>query len=369
MPALTDPRIVLTLDAGGTSFRFDAVQAGRTLIDPPIRLPSLGHDLDASLGQLVRGFESVHAATGRRAVALALAFPGPSDYAHGVIGDLPNLPAFRGGVPVGPLLAAHFGLPAVIGNDGALFAYGEARFGLLPWVNGELASAGNPRRFANLLGFTLGTGFGGGLVVDGRLVAGDNDAAGQVWSTRHRDERGFIAEEGASIRGVRRAYASAAGLDLPDAPEPAVIAAIVAGGSPGDAAAARQAFRRLGQVAGDAIAGALALIDGLVVLGGGISGAGPLFIPALLEELNGTLARADGTSVARLAFPVLDLDRPEGLAALVGDEGKELPVGGTGRTVRYQAAKRGGIGVTRLGTSTAIALGAAALALERLDGG
>jgi len=366
MPTRTDPRLVLTLDAGGTSFRFDAVQAGRTLIDPPLRLPSFGHDLDASLGQLVQGFEAAHQITGRRAVALALAFPGPADYAHGVIGDLPNLPAFRGGVPVGPLLEAHFGLPVTMGNDGALFAYGEALFGLLPWVNGQLAAAGSARRFASLLGFTLGTGFGGGLVIDGRLVAGDNGAAGQIWSTRHRDERRFIAEEGVSIRAVRRVYASAAGLALSDAPEPAAIAAIAAGQAPGDAAAAREAFRRLGQVAGDAIASALALIDGLVVLGGGISAARPLFLPALLEELNGTLAFADGNSVARLVFPVLDLDRPEGLAALVADEAKDLPVRGTGRTVRYEPAKRNGIAVTRLGTSAAIVLGAAALALERL---
>jgi predicted NBD/HSP70 family sugar kinase len=56
-------------------------------------------------------------------------------------------------------------------------------------------------------------------------------------------------------------------------------------------------------VAGDVIASAVALIDGLVVLGGGISAASPPFLPALFGDLNGTLDRADGILVARVAFP------------------------------------------------------------------
>src|SRR5215468_3999135 len=200
----SDQRVVLVLDAGGTSLRFNAIQGGRALLDAPCTLPSFGDDLERSLGQITRGFATVHAATARRAVALSLAFPGPADYRRGIIGDLPNLPGFRGGVPLGPMLSARFGLPTFAGNDGALFAYGEALGGLLPFVNERLAAAGSVRRFANLLGFTLGTGFGGGLVIDGRLVVGDNSAAGQIWMMRHRDDRAQMAEEGASIRAVRR---------------------------------------------------------------------------------------------------------------------------------------------------------------------
>src|SRR5262245_11434226 len=70
-----DPRVVLVLDAGGTSFRFDAIQGGRRLLDAPRTLPSHGDDLARSLRQLTDGFAEVHAATGGRAVALSLAFP------------------------------------------------------------------------------------------------------------------------------------------------------------------------------------------------------------------------------------------------------------------------------------------------------
>jgi glucokinase len=360
-----DPRVVLVLDAGGTSFRFNAIQGGRALLDAPRALPSHGDDLARSLRQITDGFAAVHAATGHRAAALSLAFPGPADYRRGIIGDLPNLTGFRGGVPLGPMLAAAFGLPVFVNNDGALFAYGEALGGLLPQVNQRLAAAGSERRFRNLLGFTLGTGFGGGIVIDGRLVIGDNSAAGQIWMTRHRDQRQRMAEEGASIRAVRRDYAAAAGVAVDQAPEPKRIAEIAAGAAPGDRRAAAEAFRRLGQVAGDAIAGALALIDGLVVLGGGLSGAADLFRPALLDELDAPLELASGP-VRRLPFDVVDLDDPGGLAALCRDDGRPLPVPGTERTVAAPPPRRTGVGITRLGTTAAIALGAYAFALGEL---
>jgi glucokinase len=288
-----DRRVVITLDAGGTSFRFNAIQGGRLLLDP-IRVPTAGADLAACLDQLVAGFEAAQRAVGGEAVALSFAFPGPADYAAGIIGDLPNLTGFRGGVPLGPMLEARFGLPVFVNNDGALFTYGEALGGFLPWVNAALAAAGSARRYRNLAGFTLGTGFGGGLVVEGRLVRGDTSTAAQVWKLRHRDVRRCFVEEGVSIRAVRRAYAEAVGL-APDAvPEPRDIAAVAEGRAPGDAAAARRAFEELGRVAGDAVAQVLTLVDGLVVLGGGLSAAAPLFLPALLAEVNGTLEWHDG---------------------------------------------------------------------------
>jgi glucokinase len=360
-----DPRVVLVLDAGGTSLRFDAIQGGRALLDAPCTLPSYGDDLERSLAQITRGFATVHAATARRAVALSLAFPGPADYRRGIIGDLPNLPGFRGGVPLGPMLAARFGLPTFANNDGTLFAYGEALGGLLPFVNDRLAAAGSVRRFRNLLGFTFGTGFGGGIVIDGRLVVGDNSAAGQIWMMRHRDDRERVVEEGVSIRAVRRAYADAAGLALDEVPEPKRIAQIATGEAPGDRRAATEAFRRLGQVAGDAIANALTLIDGLVVVGGGLSGAAHLFRGALLEEINGRLDAASGP-VHRLPSRVLDLDDPAGLAALVAQDSEEVAVPGTADTVTYAPQKLTGVGVTRLGTTAAIALGAYAFALGEI---
>ncbi len=77
-------------------------------------------------------------------VAISFAFPGPADYPAGIIGDLPNLPAFRGGVALGPMLEEKFGIPVFINNDGDLFVYGEAIAGFLPYVNGLLEAGRQP---------------------------------------------------------------------------------------------------------------------------------------------------------------------------------------------------------------------------------
>jgi glucokinase len=365
MGIFDDGRLVLTLDAGGTNLVFNAIRGGQLLLEP-LALPSRGDELEASLDQLRKGFDQVFAATGGAAVAISFAFPGPADYRAGIVGDLGNLPGFRGGVALGPMLEDRYGVPVFINNDGDLFAYGEALAGFLPWVNQRLAEAGQPRRFHNLIAFTLGTGFGGGIVHHGRLLLGDNSAAGEVWLLRHRDQRETFAEEGVSIRAVRREYARSVGIVAGSAPDPREIAAIARGEAAGDAEAARAAFQRLGTVAGDAIAHALTLIDGLVVLGGGLSAAAPLFMPALLGELNGTFSTLDGGRVPRLELSVLDLDDPAGLAEFLRPDARKVRVPGSPRAVRYDPRKRTGIGCSRLGTSAAISLGAYAFALVEL---
>ena len=151
-------------------------------------------------------------------VAISFAFPGPADYPAGIIGDPPNLPAFRGGVALGPMLADKFGIPVFLNNDGDLFVYGEAIAGLLPHVNNLLEKAGSTKRYKNLFGVTLGTGFGGGIVRDGELFIGDNSMAGEVWLLRNKLAPAMNAEEGASIRAVRRVFAEQA--DIPSSRRP-----------------------------------------------------------------------------------------------------------------------------------------------------
>jgi len=361
-----DDRTVLTLDAGGTNLTFSAIAGNREVVHP-LTLPACGDDLGACLGQIVEGFSRVRRAAGGSAVALSFAFPGPADYPAGIIGDLSNLPGFRGGVPLGPLLEERFGVPVFINNDGDLFTYGEALWGLLPEVNRALAAAGSPKRFRNLLGVTLGTGFGGGIVRGGELYLGDNSAAGEIWLVRNKLDGGCFAEEGASIRAVRRAYALAAGLPPEAAPEPKEIDAIARGQAPGDAAAAREAFRRLGEVAGDAIANALTLLDGLVVVGGGLAAAAPHFLPALVGQLNGRLESLAGGEVPRLELTAWNLDDEAELREFLADRTRTVAVPGSTRRVVYDPRKRTGVGLSRLGTSHAVALGAYAFALAALD--
>jgi glucokinase len=362
----TDPRVVLTLDAGGTKFSFSAARGGRE-IGEPVVLASRADDLPRCLETIVEGFTRVKQAAPAPPVAISFAFPGPADYPRGIIGDLGNLPGFRGGVALGPMLEDRFGVPVFINNDGDLFAFGEAIAGLLPWVNGLLAEAGSPKRFRNLFGATFGTGFGGGIVQDGRLWIGDNAAGGEIWLFRSKHEPRWNIEEAVSIRAVRRVYAEEAGIPLDDAPEPKDIHAIGRGDAPGPRAAAVEAFRRMGEAAGDALASAITLVDGLVVIGGGLTGAASLFLPAIVAEMNAIYETPSG-SFSRMEVRAFDLEDPADRTAFLKGQACEVAVPASGRKVAYDPLKRIGVGLSRLGTSHAVSVGAYAFALAQLDG-
>jgi glucokinase len=230
-----------------------------------------------------------------------------------------------------------------------------------------LAKAGSPKRYKNLFGVTLGTGFGGGIVRDGQLFIGDNSMAGEVWLLRNKLAPTMNAEEGASIRAVRRAYADRCGIALSEAPEPKVSCDIGLGKAPGDQQAAREAFCRLGEVVGDAMGQALTLIDGLAVVGGGLSGAWPLFLPALMAELNSSYTGPSGNQLRRLSSVAFNLEDPAEREKFLRGETREIAVPGSGRKIKYDPLQRIGVGISRLGTSEAVGIGAYAFALGKLD--
>lgn len=365
MDSSNDSRIVMTLDAGGTNFKFSAIRGNKPATEA-FSVPSNGDRLEVCLKTLVDGFERVRRTLPEPPSAISFAFPGPSDYPNGIIGDLYNLPAFRGGVALGPMLEEKFGIPVFINNDGDLFVYGEAIGGFLPYVNGLLEKAGSPKRYKNLFGITLGTGFGGGIVRNGELFTGDNSMAGEVWLLRNRLHPTMNAEEGACIRAVRKVYAEVAGIDLTEVPQPKDLFDIGSGSKPGNQAAAVEAFRRLGVVAGDAMGNALTLVDGLAVIGGGVSGAWPLFLPALIEELNSNYTGPNGNTYRRVASPVFNLEDPEQRAIFLKGDTRTIQVPGSDKTLEYDPLQRLGVGMSRLGTSEAVALGAYAFAVHEL---
>lgn len=110
------------------------------------------------------------------------------------------------------------------------------------------------------------------------------------------------------------------------------------------------------------------LFDGLVVLGGGIAASHRLFLPALVAEMNGTYRSPSGEPFHRLVQTAFDLEDPPQLQAFLAGRPTELTVPGSARRVSFDALQRVGVGVTRLGTSHAVAIGAYAHALSRLSG-
>lgn len=356
--------IILTLDAGGTNFVFSAMRDGNDIAEP-VRLPSEADNLERCLGNLCDGFNAVMGQIGGKPAAISFAFPGPADYERGIIGDLPNFPSFRGGIALGAFLEDKFGVPVFINNDGNLFAYGEALAGMLPRVNRRLREAGSTRQYRNLIGITFGTGFGCGVVINGNLLVGDNGAGGDVWCLRNAKYPHLIAEESVSIRAVRRVYGELAKTAC-DSLTPYDIFLIAEGQKAGDAEAARHSFAEMGRLAGDAIATALTLVDGLVVVGGGLAGASKYIMPSLLRALDEELGTFAGSRFPRLQMKACNLDDERQFAkfACNGDTNVKVPF--SDRTVCYRTSKLTGVGVSRLGASKAIALGAYHYALHRL---
>jgi len=144
--------------------------------------------LGASLGRLVEQ-AGVPRATVR---ALGIGSPGPLSVAAGKIIRSCNLPGFDD-FPLRAACSRALGVPAVIDNDAKAACWGEY------WL-------GAGRGVRHMVMFTLGTGIGGGIVIDGRLVHGSEDNAAELGHM-------IIVPEGRRCncgqRGCLEAYASA----------------------------------------------------------------------------------------------------------------------------------------------------------------
>lgn len=362
-----DERIVMTLDAGGTNFVFTAIQGNQQIVEP-IRLPSNADNLSRCLKTMVEGFTLVKENIKKEPIAISFAFPGPADYENGVIGKLPNLIAFNEDFPLKAFLESKFDIPVFINNDGNLFAYGEALAGMLPYINKKLKENGNSRLYRNLIGITLGTGLGAGVVINGELLMGDNGCGGDVWLFRDRFNPEVISEESTTIHAVKRMYAELSCIK-DEQISPKDIYDIAEGKKSGDIKAAKETFEKMGQGLGNVLCHALTLIDGIVIIGGGLSASFKCFFPGMLAEMRREIQRIDNSNVSHLQMEVYDMTNPSELDAFLKSETKMIMVPETDRIVTYVSKKKTGIAVCTQDTSVSISLGAYNFALNKLDKG
>ena len=116
------------------------------------------------------------------------------------------------------------------------------------------------------------------------------------------------------------------------------------------------------------MAQALTLVDGSAVIGGGISGAAPLFLPGAGRRAEQHLHQpARATSSAGWRQVAFNLEDPAQLQTFLKGETREITVPGSKKKVQYDPLQRIGVGMSRLGTSEAMAIGAYAFALRKLD--
>ena len=148
---MNQSKTILVLDAGGTNLVFNAVRDGQ-IVEKTFTLPAMSENLENLLEKIIHGFREINKQTGGVANAISFCFPGPADFENGIIGDLENLPFFRGGIPLKAMLENEFGIPVFINNDGDLFALGEAIGGILPQINIELLVNDVHKQYKNLPG-------------------------------------------------------------------------------------------------------------------------------------------------------------------------------------------------------------------------
>ena len=356
---------VMTLDAGGTNFIFSAWQGNRQVVEP-IRLEPYSNNLKKCLDTIIWGFEKTKKRLSQDSAAISFAFPGPSDYENGIIGKLPNLTAFKGGVALGPMLEHHFKIPVFINNDGNLFAFGEAHSGFLAKLNQDLKRAENEKRYKNLIAITLGTGFGVGLVSDYQIVGGDNSYGGEGWLLRDLLSPVCFVEEHLSREGLRRNYAKKAGISMDKVGAPKDIYLIAKGELKGNQIAAVETYADFGTVLGEAIANLVAAMDGVVVLGGGISKAFDCFSPTMFKQLRSSFILPDGNLIDRLPQKIFNLNDPVERSNFLISDKREVDVPGTNMKVKYESTSKTGVGVSKHDTGYMIALGAYSFAINQL---
>ena len=361
-----DKRVVMTLDAGGTNFVFGAMCDCKPLT-AEIRLPSSGNDLGKSLNTLFEGFHSIRKALNEIPQAISIAFPGPCDYVEGIVFKQKNLPAYQNGVPLKYLLEKEFKIPVFMHNDADLFAYGEAQRGLLPKVNNTLSANGTSRAYENLLGVTIGTGFGAGIVSEGRLFKGDNSSAAEVWALRNKKFPYSYTETTISAQGLVNTYKRFANISAEKNLSAGDVSEIALGNIKGNQEAALATFNEFGEVLGNALVDISTIVDGLIVIGGGLSNAYDLFIRSLINEMNSKIKTQEGIPINRLTYSMHNLENPKEYAEFCSKSEQLIQVPFSDEKISYYGVQKIGVGKSFYETSHSVAIGAYLLAVKKLN--
>lgn len=281
------PRWVVGVDIGGTNLRIGRIPAGgRGAPAGMRRRRTRARSASDVLDRILTMIHETVAHAGRDGVAgIGLGAPGPVDRKSGVVLEAPNL-GWRD-YPLRDLVAEATGLPVAVENDANCFAYGE-------WWMG----AGRDCR--RLVGITLGTGVGGGFVIDGEIYRGASGAAGEV-GHMSVDFAGRPCACGS--RGCVEAYASGPGIaaraveainrgadSILAAPPGGHLGKVTAEAVCSAAAAGDDLAERIVRDTADVLATAVANVIHLfnpdvVVVGGGVANARDLLIEPLREEV------------------------------------------------------------------------------------
>ncbi len=323
---MTNRPVTLGIDLGGTSIRVGLYDASMCLLrsqSMPTRVaagPQAAVDAMASAIRDLLASETANTRTGDmlQAIGIGIGSPGPINLRTGVLGLLPNLPGWDN-FALRDRLSEATGLPVTLESDANAAALAEWKLG-----------AGRETGLDSLAMITLGTGVGSGLILGGKVWHGMFGMGGEVGHTTV-EPNGLRC--GCGSPGCLEMYASANGLvrlARTLAAEPGASPALRALGGQelltpltvaqlaetGDAGAQR-AFAQMGRYLGIGVANLINTLDlPMIIVGGGVASAWPLFAPALFAAVR------EHSVVYRLVEPsqrdTLERDRTFLRPALLG---------------------------------------------------
>jgi glucokinase len=259
---VTEP-LAAGIDLGGTKIGVGLVDAQGHVVAATRAATGPEREAEAILADMVAAVREVLDGAGLApadVLGVGLGSPAPLDLEAGVILETGNLLTLHG-FPVVARLTEELDRPVVLNNDANCFGLAEARYG---------AGAGA----SVCCGFTLGTGIGGFLVIDGRLFDGPRGAAAEVWASPYQGDQ---VEEKVSGRGISRNYKKLT--------ERVATAREVADLARGGDADACEAWREFGADLAVPIAWMCNAVDpDVVVLGGSMAAAWDLFSEPMLHQ-------------------------------------------------------------------------------------
>jgi glucokinase len=307
--------LYLGIDTGGTAMKHVLTNASGKVVACG-EVPTLSHDPTASLKCLAAAVAGdLGGPDLPRLAAVGLACAGIINPDTGALGRSPNLPGWENS-PLGQMVSEVFtGKPYAVANDvnGAL--YGEYCYG-----------AG--RGYKHLVMIALGTGVGGGVIVDGKLVVGSHCGAGEV-GHMILDPNGPLCSCGghgcleayagssAIIRSARTPGGEGAVADLMRSRGALLNTADLAKLATDGAAEAIAIFAEAGQWLGRAVANLVNILDpDLVIVGGGVGQAGDLILDPCRAVVPDLVLAAEAKNVPIVPAQLGNLAAAQGAASL-----------------------------------------------------
>ena len=282
MPPPSPAPELLGIDIGGTAIKLGRFDRQGTLLTEstvPTPQPQVPGAVCQAVVDAVAALDPEH-----RADRVGIGLPGPTDREGRIARLAINLPLWRR-VPLADWLEPQLERPVMLANDANCALIGEA------WLG---AAQGSP----DTILLTLGTGVGGGVLINGSLFTGP-DGAGAELGLVGVDPEGPPCHSG--NRGSLEQYCSIAGLGRLSPLDPAELCRRAAAGD-GEAMAV---WEQYGQRLGQGLTSLLYVLSPrLVLIGGGLSAAIDHFLPALWREVEQRVLpeSRDGLVIRRCAL-------------------------------------------------------------------